>query len=218
MIKINNKSISFNKEFYPVKRGWKKINESELPNYFYDNVILSEDITFERIFNLIIKHKEILNIILGWGVLRNHKIEMFVDEFNLPYTGDDTDIKYLELNWICDYDTWVDENEPPEVHIYPSIHGIGNAPENTPYSIGFSPLNELKNIKTKINNEVSWHGYNINGKTYEEIYPLLLKGVKSFKLIDVFAGILYEISFYGGPKNRKTFEESLNNIDLSEKK
>jgi hypothetical protein len=208
MIRINKDNIEFNREnFEDIKKGWKKKEEATILYYLYDKVVFGEDVTFKRIFDLIILHKDILNQVLGWGAMHGHTIDMFIDEYKQP-SENETDIDYLEISWVCEYYSFDNVNE---VILFPSIQGVGNLPERNTYSIGFTPINKLKNLKVKLNNQVKWQKFIETGITLstEGRFPVLMEGVLDIKLIDVFAGILYEMTFYGEPKNRQKVADDL---------
>lgn len=214
MIRINKDNIEFNREnFEDIKNGWEEKIEATITYYLYDKVILGDDVTFERIFDLIIQHKDILNHVLGWGAMHGHRIDMFIDEYNKPYKEED-DLNYLEIYWACDYFEWDNpktKKKEKDVTLYSSIHGMGKSPEEIPYSIGFMKINKLKKLKVKLNSEVKWHKFIESGISLsnEKRYPVLMEGNLDMKLIDLFAGILYEMTFYGGPKNRQKVADDL---------
>jgi hypothetical protein len=190
MISINEKSITFSN--YGEKP--KKISEDNLPYYLYDIVKIGKNVTFERIFDLIIKHKNLFNVIFGWGAMHGHEIDSFIEEYNKESTS--TDLDYLEVFFSTDYWDFKDKKSKKEIEFYSGLHGI-KKDEEFVYAIDFRPLNEIKKLPIKIKKNISFYDW---VKVNEP--KKLLEGEIEMKLFDFIGAILYEITWNGTPENR----------------
>ena len=206
MITITNKNI-YHSEF-PVSTlsSLDKVEilyADEIVNFLSDNVELGESVTFKRLFELVsanlIKFNEIFYSSLG-----GYPLEPYLQEIeNNPTEEIESD--FLEIHWFCDkYDN--------ELNICPSLHGI-SIKESETYALDFTSLNNLKNCNVRINETVEIYDYNkIKEKGKEALDNkefLVDMGDKAFTLFELFNAIFYEISFHGGPQDKKEREIEL---------
>lgn len=114
---------------------------------------------------------------------------------------------------------------------YVSVDGKLNNDDIT-YALDFIPLYELSDAYIVLNKEFlliderqksneNWKKY-LNSLSDEErkketLYPKILETKKDFSLFDILHGIFWELSFHGGPKNKKDraneLKEIIKNID-----
>lgn len=190
------------------------ISESEIVRYLSDEIELGESVTFERIFEIISENVKYFQEIF-YSCLGGYSLELFIDEIEeLP--TEKSDLLYLEVYWICDkYDG--------DLSIVSNLHGIGIQNEDDgsfykkgdilPYAIEFTPLNNLKYLKVKLNYELKVVEFNSENKKSIHIDM----GNKSFTVFDFFYSILYEISWNGDPTERiERFKEIEESIKISE--
>ena len=223
MIRITKNSIIYH-ALHPDGEN-RFIADDDIATCLSDEVRIGKNVTFERIFDLIITNKEIFNIIFAQGTLGNYKIDVYLDEYNQDDNDDDPDsITYLEVYWGTDY--WNFDGEK-EVSLYPSFHGIRKGytdefqKEPCDMNIGIcNQIQNLKKYKMTINNYVVYNDYIKKEKDLNKKYPLLMEGEKTMTLFDFIRGILFEISFYGTPKKRDEFfdemAETVKRIDAGE--
>ena len=206
MITITNNNIyrsDFSISELPSLDNTDIIDAQDVIKYLSDDVELGESLTFKRLFDIVAdnveKFNEIFHSSLGGYPLgpylqeiENNPTELFNSE-------------YLELYWGCD-------QYEDELSIYPSLHGISTK-EDISYAMDFVSLNNIKFYNIKLNKKVELFTYNV--ETKESSTQLL--GNKNFTLFDLYHGIFNEISFHGGPQDKKErlseLEESLNEAE-----
>ena len=212
MIRINKNSIIYH-ALYPEGEN-RIIADDDITSCLSEEVRIGKNVTFERIFDLIVLNKDIFNVIFQQGTLGNYKIEVYLDEYNQEDNDDDPDsITYLEAYWGTEYFEYEQEKD---VTIYPSFHGIKEGftdeyqKEPCDMNIGIcNQIQNLKKYKMRMNNHVRFNGYNKEEKDVKKRYPLLMEGETTMTLFDFIRGILFEISFYGAPSQRDKFFKSL---------
>lgn len=213
MIRINKNSIIYH-PLHPEGKN-RMVDDDNIASYLADEVRISKNVTFERIFDLIVLNKELFNVIFAQGALGHYTIEMFLDEYNQDDNDDDPDsITYLESYWGTEYFQYNDEKD---VTIYPSFHGIrvGYTDEyqKEPCNMNIGISGQIQNLKKypmRINNYVIFNDYVKKEKDMKKKYPLIMEGNTPMILFDFIRGILFEISFYGAPKQRDKFFDELN--------
>ena len=215
MIRINKNYIVY----HPLNGdGAEFIDDKDLIQYLSDEVRLDKTVTFERIFNLMIQHKHMLNLIYQGGTLRGFTIDTYEDEYMKFDDDKDPDsIDYLELYWHSEY--W-DLDSGKELTCSPSFHGIKEnftdkhfiEPVKMGKGLDFFPLNNWRKYKVRTKPYIIYQDHNKDGKTIEEKFPILVEGERDFKLFDLFEAILHEISFYGTPENRDEKADELKEI------
>jgi len=86
------------------------------------------------------------------------------------------------------------------------LSGCG-AEDGIGYSLSLSSINEYKHLELKINTSVEF---------YRKASPdPILNANRNMTLYDVIRAILYEITFYGSPKNRTLVKDELEKISNS---
>ena len=212
MLTITNNSIYFSEiplsDLNSIELA-EKINPKEIINFLSDVVELSESLNFKRLFDIISLNIGAFNEIF-YTSLGSYPIEPYLQEIENNKT-ESTGSDYLELYWLCDkYDG--------ELNISPSLHGI-NIKEQETYALDFVSLNNIKNHIVKINKSLVLYDYSAtkSKKSDKSIIEVYL-GEKSFTLFDLYNAILTEISYHGGPQDKKErFEDIQESIQESEK-
>jgi hypothetical protein len=211
MITITNKNI-YRSEFslsslYSLEKV-EILPIDEIVNFLSDSVELGESVTFKRLFEIVsanlIKFNDIFYSSLG-----GYALEPYLQEIeNNPTEINEFD--HLEIHWFCDkYDD--------ELNICPSLHGVSIKEEIT-YALDFTSLNNLKNFVVKINESVELYDYKMIKENKDDVLDikdtLIELGNKAFTLFELFNSIFYEISFHGGPQDKKEREsEIMGSID-----
>lgn len=193
----------------------ERINAKEIINFLSDTIELGESVTFKRIFSLISPNLDKFNEIF-YSALGGYKLDPFLQEIENDPT-EEKNMDFLEIHWFSDrYDN--------ELNISPSLHGVKFETSEVEeeqglvtYALDFTSLNNLKNYVVKINQSVELFEYN---EDTEKKYEKVELGYKSFTLFDLFCAIFFEISFHGGPLDKKErfkeLEESISEIDKTE--
>jgi hypothetical protein len=218
MITITNKNIyhsDFSLSTLSDLSNIRNIHIGDIINFLSDNIELGESVTFKRLFDIVAYNVDKFNEIF-YSSLGGYSLEPFLQEIeNIP--TEIIESEYLEIHWFCDkYDN--------ELNISPSIHGKSTK-SNDSYALDFVSLNNIKNNIVKLNKNVSIFDYSsiqnddIIDKVDELINNIKIKdrlelGEKMFTLFEMYDAILDEISFHGGPQDKKEkFEELEEQID-----
>jgi hypothetical protein len=217
MITITNNNIYYNDFSVSTLLSLDKVetvNMEDIINFLSENVELGESVTFKRLFSIVSFNVEKFNDIF-YSALGGYNLEPFLQEIeNNPTQAIESE--YLEIHWFC-------EKYENEFSLYPSLHGVSSKSSDV-YAIDFVSLNNLKNYNIRINPKVEIIDYNkINSvesgstETEELTESKLDLGDKYFTLFDLFFAIFHEISFYGGPQDKKEkFQELEDSIEKVE--
>jgi hypothetical protein len=180
------------------------ISEDEIVHHLSEEVELGESLTFEAIFDIIFENKEILEKIYK-SCLGGFSLQPFINELN-DIPSKKTELDYLEIFWHSD-------KSDNDLTIVSGLHGIGVEETETgvqpkgdiiSYAIEFTPLNNLKYLKVKINKEIVTMNYDSKDDNFQ-----LNLGRMTFTLYDLFYAILFEISWNGDPAGRENRLEEL---------
>lgn len=201
MITITNNNIYYSEE--PISY-LSSIEDAEVidPNnillFLSDTVELGENLIFKRLFDIISHNVNDFNDIF-YSSLDGYYIDPFLQEIENNPT-DKLDMDYLEVSWSCNkYDN--------ELNVTPTIHGVSDN-DSEFYAIDFVSLNNIKKLNISLNKNFTVYDYNklIEGKNEDESKTDL--GEKTFTLFELYNAIFSEITFHGGPLDKKErFEE-----------
>ncbi|MFW6219344.1 MAG: hypothetical protein ACOC33_00620 [bacterium] len=173
--------------------------------YLQDECYLDDNVTLKDIFILLQKNMELSKIII------NNHIEDFITEAFInekPYNKDE--IEYLELSKSVDWDD-------ASSLIYCHFSGVGfklkedhdglKKGSRQKYCIGLSPINHYINFPVKLNTEILLIDF-----PYKDLISLRNEyNSHMYTLFDILYYPIYEISFYGPPKERDNFIKKVNN-------
>jgi len=209
MITITNKNIyhtDFSLSDYLLLDEIEPINMSSIVNYLGETIELGESVTLKRLFEIVSYNLEYFNEIY-FSVLGGYRLEPFLQEIQNNKT-EDIKTDYLELYWFCEcYDG--------ELNISLSLHGKEyNDKEDISYALDFVSLNNIKDCIIKIDGGVTLTTYLEAKKTHDVKYL----GEKTFTLFELFCAIFYEITFHGGPQDKKEkfvdIEKTIEELDM----
>ena len=216
MITITNNNIYYSE--FPISTlsnmdSAKIVDIEDIIQFLTDSVELSESLKLKRLFDIISYNVDKFNEIF-YSALGGYSIDPFLQEIENIQT-EKTEFDYLEIHWFCD-------KYEDELSISPSLHGISKDKEY--YAIDFVSLNNIKDYIVKINQNIEYFDYKFDKskKDDDDCEPNLnnLKnslGNKTFTLFDLYHAILAEISFHGGPQEKKDrFDELKESIDEAE--
>lgn len=186
--------------------------------YLYDNFEIDrEGISLRDIFSLVQKNPELITM------FTHRWIREYLDEVSLitkktPNSYSKDGIEFLEV-----YRFWEIDKDGGNLSISrPDFHGIGWAlreeiksnngldyPAGARINWGISPsaLPDIIDIPIKLSKKITLFNENTKKNTNFKS--------NSFKLGEVLDAIFYELSWYGGPKEKKTFNEKTLNVSQS---
>ena len=189
---------------------------------------LEQGVTLKDIFLLINTELELFDAVIG-----NWCKEIVTEGLNKPAKPydltkyDPEQIEYLELKYAPEYSDNVDEGK----HLYgfsrPDFGGVGvvlkndgdidhfKKGERIPWGVSFIPTNELINIPVKLSDTFEVYPSILN-KNYKNNPSKKLQPEAKFKgpeytLGGIVYGIIWELSFHGGPNQRDNFYKDLKN-------
>jgi len=200
MITITNNNIYYSE--FPISTlssldKVEKIHMLEITNFLSDDVEFGETVTLKRLFEIAAANIDKFNEIF-YSSLGGYPLEPFLQEIENNPT-ESVESEYLEIHWYSD-------KYEDNLSIYPSLQGMSSK-EDMAYAVDFISLNNIKDHVVKINRMVEIYDYNkMKESTDENIKKedIVIKlGNKPFNLFDVFNAIFYEISFHGGPHDKK---------------
>ena len=208
MLTITNNNIYFSDVLFSDLESVddaEKIHPKSIINFLSDTVELSETLTIKRLFDIAALNVGAFNEIF-YTSLGGYPIEPYLQEIENNQT-DTTELDYLEVYWLCDrYDN--------ELNICSSLHGVSYNDTDT-YALDFVSLNNIKNQIIKLNKSVFIQEYNEVINNIDIVDDSL--GDMSFTLFDLYNAIFTEISFHGGPQDKKErFEDIQESILESE--
>lgn len=167
----------------------EKIND--LHNYLWWPVILEEGVNLRRLFELVKPLAEL------WGIILNENVVDLIEEIGKESSAtNSSDIEKLVITWQAERNF-----ETQEVYIVSEFFG---KKENTNYALEYTPVNELTNIPVIIKSDLYVHD-----ETDINVEPDYY-GKLSFKVIEMYKAIFYELSFFGSPEERKAALTELN--------
>ena len=192
--------------------------------YLFEPCSLAEDVTLKDIFLLLNSELELFNVVIG-----NWCKEIVTEGLTGPAKPydlsiyDPEQIEYLKLYYAPEYDV-EDKGDVLYGFHRPQFGGEGivlqadydyhKQGERIPWGISFTPSNELINIPVKLHNKFT-------------IYEGIMKWDKSkgaatraladfdnptYTLGGILEGIIWELSFHGGPESRNEKSQELKDI------
>ena len=212
MIELTKDKIIYSNHFNPECDEYVKKEVRHLYLYLNERVKLSGDFTFGDLFNHIEKDLEIFDLIFS-SCLGHHLLRLWVDEIKKPGPKKDEEIDYLEIRRWGEYWDWGD------IDLSIGISGIGEKSDIS-YGIGFTPLNELKHLSLRLNEDFGISETIVPsrivlffarllkkigipvGKWNNSFEHTYVKGKAEFTVYELITAVLYEISFYGDPTGR----------------
>jgi hypothetical protein len=176
------------------------ISTSDIIFYMGEEVEFGEDLTFGRLFEILIFHKEFFNILFNSEL--NH---LTIDDFINDFVGDydlvvsDEDFK-IRLSWVCNY---YSENDGPDFFDYIAFDGYGKLHKEDKFEYAFSvcfyPLYELKNKLVVCDNIYEVDEFTTDDMAVKQAF---IANYKPFTLYGVISSIIREIAYYGIPEDR----------------
>ncbi len=186
------------------KPGSDTVDEIDVKKIIFslgENVELGNDVTFERLFDIIIFHKEFFNILFN-AEMDGLEIDDFIDDYEQEF---DLVIPNQEYNLKIYWDVVVYQIEDKiEFYDYPSFNAFGKLDTTVPgndylISIALSSLSQFRKKLISIDNSFEIQA----NDEYRDKLELLFKAdYRPLSLQQLFAAILHEITLYGTPEER----------------
>jgi len=208
------------KQIIPVK-------DTDFTNYMGDLVEFSDDLKFGRIFELIIKNKDIFN-----NIFKNNLNGVIIDDFINDFEKKPSRRKKIPITllmyWLCIYESYDYEDDDDSftiIHEIPTFGGVDIdkdakiIKEAVDIAISYASLSDLKSYNIRMDGSVQFAEYAANDEMPIMIFSC---DVKFFTLFDIICGILDEITKKGKPserdKKRKGLEEKIKELNKGMKK
>lgn len=194
----------------------------------FDRCELEDGVTLKDIFLLLNTELMIFDTIIGnWC---EEIVTLGLSEKGKPYGEYDPEgIEYLELYHMWGIEKFKDEAPNFWGNIFPDFHGVGfklkedkmfewgevewPKGERIPWGICLTDILDLINIPLKLDTtvEITEDDYTKKAKGYKDKILIKLENV-SYSLGQILYGVLWELSFHGGPESAKKTKEMLNDM------
>lgn len=179
----------------------------------FDVVELEEGVTLKDLFLLMNTELDIFDAMIGnW--CKEIVTEGLTKEPKQYGTYDSQEIEFLELYW----NLWYDGKTPSfRGFSRPDLHGLGYVLQEDlmhswgeiewpkghriPWSLSFQSSNKLINIPIKLASEVPVYNDNLDDKDNWHRVLTTYQGAE-YTLGNILYGIIWELSFHGGPESR----------------
>jgi len=224
---------------YTSEYGEKEIKVHSYIPYLNNVIKLDDDIIFEDFFKYIMKDTKNYSMVFS-SHLGHFPLYKWSKEWR-SIAEPTTDLDYIYVHWKAEYTDWskrvgkhsfagfdweiTDTHKEIDITVDFSGRGkmkksdLGDDPSDelieVAYAIEMTPLNKLKNLPFKLDENFQLFELN-DSRT-------LAEGIKNFTVYEVIGAVLFEISFSGPPDERdaelKKIEEAYNEAEkLSEYK
>ena len=202
--------------------------------YLFEPCELEQGVSLRDVFLLLNTELDIFDSIIGnWC---KEIVTEGLTQPSKPYQFDEEGIEYLELYWSFYYDDGSEYGPSFYGYNRPSFHGIGfERKENkyfdwtskdgskdiehakgsrTNWGISFSKANDLIDIPVKLDDKVTVFDDNLDHEGDHKAktgwhYSLTEYKGATYTLGNILEGIVWEMSFHGGPGNRDKVSQEL---------
>lgn len=191
----------------------QEIKSEDLIYHMQDLMDIGNDVTFGRLFQIILDNREFLDIFYRSLLGDTHIID-FIEEFSKKSSKKNNDYTVI-ISWGNEYYDTVDARSFFE---YIQIHGVKTNKiheknvEDFIFSLEFTPLNELKQKKLMISNyfEIVDNSYffdkfnnNEESSIDESASKIFVAESKQYTVYDIIYCILFHVSYHGTPEERE---------------
>jgi hypothetical protein len=205
----------------------KEIEVREVIFHMGEDIELGEDVTFERLFDIVIFHKEFFNILFN-AEMGGLKIEDFIPDYEGVFNSESPYQEYvLRVFWATAIHEYEDHTEFYDSPVLEAFGKIDNRVDKENYSISimFSPLCQIKDKLFTLDNSFE---IQIEEDVEGDEDMIFSSDYRPFTTHNLFGCILSEISQLGTPKerdetrqeaekNRKNIEDMIGEEDFYER-
>ena len=187
-----------------MKANAESIKEIEVREIIFsmgEDVELGEDVTFERLFEIAIFHKEFFNILFN-AEMGGLKIDDFISDFEGIFVSESPYQEYvLRMFWataVHEYEDYIEFYDSPA---FEAFGKIDKRVDEFSYSISivFSSLSQIKDKLVILDNIFEIQDDEELGEEDEVAFSA---NYRPFTVHNLFGGILSEITQLGTPKER----------------
>lgn len=187
-----------------VDEGGIEINDVAL--HLNEEVIVDSGVTFEDIFKVVEKHRNIIEQIFksfSLGV----PLKSFIKEMkNSPKLNNP--INFIHFSWSCDIWQYTDDDNKKKTDYVDYVVVSGVDKKDNHYAIPLVPMNELKHCPVFL--DTTYEIYQIeNGKSTKK----LLSSNKYFTLYDFIGTLIQQITVYGDVESREESVIEINRVE-----
>jgi len=190
------------KKTKPDSESVKEIEIRDIIFFMGEDVELGEDVTFERIFDIIIFHKEFFNILFN-SEMGGLKIDDFLEDYEQEFDLIPHQDYVLTIFWsgiVYEIDQEIEYYDFSAFEAFGKIDTRIDGDEY-PISVAFTSLSEFKSRLVIMDNTFEIQ----NDESYDNELEASFKAhYRPLSLTDVVSAILREITHYGKPEDRES--------------
>jgi len=191
------------------------------PKFVFEKCTLEDGVTLKDIFTIINEHMTFFEVLIGnWCTeIVEEGLNKKAKDWSLePYHEQ---IDYLELRWQLRHDVdYEDSNKTILAGFsFPDFHGVGvelkedkmfewgevewPKGERIPWGISFSAANDLISLPVKLEQHIDICNDDVKAPAGKWGFPMHSWDGCEYTLGQILYGIIWEMSFMGGPKDRE---------------
>lgn len=179
----------------------KEVKIADVINMLGDEVELGIDATLKNLFDIIIFHKDFLNILFNkemHGLLIDDFILDYESNFVSPFSKENFDMRFSWQSEVFEYDKEIEYMDYVAFEAFGKLNKEKDT-ENYPISIAFVRLCEIRDRRIILDNTFELH----DDESHEnDIGAVFKANYRAFTLYELISSILYEITLYGKPEQR----------------
>lgn len=190
--------------------------EGQLTQYFNQPVEIKEDVTVEDFMKHLEKHEKVIDFCFS-AYNHGNALRLYLDDMRAPLSDNykkDTKVTEIEMCWFGEiieeelnifgtFRGWIDEQTAKES----GLENVG------PYGMEFSPISIWKNSIFSLNDNIVIISHEDANSVEENVF---FDGFKTWKLHDVIASFLHELTAYGSPEEREELMNKINKYDVKD--
>lgn len=179
----------------------KEVKIADVINMLGDEVELGIDATLKNIFDIIIFHKDFLNILFNKemrGLLIDDFILDYESNFVSSFSKENFDMRFSWQSEVFEYDKEVEYMDYVAFEAFGKLDKDKDT-ENYPISIAFVRLCEIRDRRIVLDNTFELHDDESHENDIEAVFKA---NYRAFTLYELISSILYEITLYGKPEQR----------------
>lgn len=179
----------------------KEVKIADVINMLGDEVELGIDATLKNLFDIIIFHKDFLNILFNKemrGLLIDDFILDYESNFVSSFSKENFDMRFSWQSEVFEYDKEVEYMDYVAFEAFGKLDKDKDT-ENYPISIAFVRLCEIRDRRIVLDNTFELHDDESHENDIEAVFKA---NYRAFTLYELISAILHEITLYGKPEQR----------------